>query len=446
MNSILGSGILALPYAMFGLGYALFTFMLASVSGLAYFSIDSLVQAGEFTGKKSYMVIAELAMGKFGRIYAMLMLYLHTFAAQCSFMNIVKSQLPEALMAISRIGQTCISDQKLDELSFWQTWWTDGNIIFTLVLLVFVMPLSALRKIDFLGWTSAIAMFCMAAFTVIILVFKFIITCPFTKTIPQNTTSCFFDETTTTSDNSPEYTKFMTQIEAADNTTCVTQAFAPMTINAVKAITAMMFAFQCHSEMLPIYAELKNGTRKLMLKVSIISLAATGTMYFTVALFGYLTWRQSTLSDVLLMYSFTNPYNPWVVVARMCSLICVIFSAPLLHYPCRETLHNMIWGADSPFSWVKHLGIMAFNLTGVWICCLYVKSLGQIISYAGAVTGSSLIMVLPSLSYVMLSQDKNVEQTQYIIRRRLGCKILAGFGIIFIISSFSLVLWEDIKG
>jgi len=379
----------------------------------------------------------------------MVMLWLHTFAAQCSYMKIVKNQLPEVLTSIARLGDCVKLDQKenLDAVMVTenQVWWTDGNNIFTLVLLSIVLPLCTLKKIDFLGYTSGLAMACMVVFSVVIIYLYYQIDCPFKapEMLTQFETSmvCAFDHHNISSaeSNSKGYSDFITKVSnESDLSICETAAFGSPNLQFLSSICVLLFAFQCHASMLPIYSELKGGNRKLMLRVGYISIGSVFAMYFITGLFGYLTWRTTTMGDVLLAYTHTNPKSYAVILVRICSLICVILSAPLLHFPCRKTLLTIIQGPNFSFSWFWHLGAMAFNLVLVFICVSYVESLSQIFTYAGALTASSLICLLPSLMFIFLTKDK----PEFDNRRRT-CYFLALLGLIFIPVALGLQINTD---
>ena len=57
-------------------------------------------------------------------------------------------------------------------------WYLSGDLLTILTIVLVVAPLSALKNIDFLSYTSVLSMLCMAVFSVVIVVYKFIIPCP----------------------------------------------------------------------------------------------------------------------------------------------------------------------------------------------------------------------------------------------------------------------------
>ena len=347
-------------------------------------------------------MLAERAFGIKTKVYTCIILWFHSYTAMVSYMTIVKNELPEVLLTIFRFTS---NDCNINE----NTWWTDGNILFTIVLIGFVMPLSSFRKIDFLSFTSAIGMFCMICFSAIIVYHKFIITCPFEKDLSSKNEE-FCDFSNFTSKNSHEFSKFNEELKK-DNICEVKPLQLTWSLDHVMAIPIMLFSFMCHASVLPIYAECKPHTRKFMLKVTKTALLFCFLVYLAVGVMGYLTFRSATIvSDVLLMYTNILPLSTPIMIARICSLVCVIFSAPLLHFPCRKALKMLLF-PDKPFSWSIHLSIMLFNLILVFVNVYGLgQSLGNLLSYGGIIAGNSLILILPNLFYLKLCSVETFSQ------------------------------------
>jgi len=203
----------------------------------------------------------------------------------------------------------------------------------------------------------------------------------------------------------------------------------------------------------PIYTvdDIFTKSRNLMTKVVTISMSIVAIIYLLVATCGYLTWRNAMLtSDILLAYSFTHPDSNWIIVARLCSLICVIFSAPLLHYPCRRALTILMFDHENnpdsdKFSWKIHLGTMVINIILIASILLYgSQNIGQLFNYSGSIAANSLLIILPSLCYLKAFPDKNFGLDHYEPGwRRNVCKFLVVFEFSLVIFCIGMTLKKD---
>ena len=403
MNAILGGAIVGLPFALANLGYILYIVALLLVSCLALFSINLLLKACDLHKTSSYEKLASLAFGKPGLWYTCLIIYLHTMLAMCSFMFIVLYEAPTFIRGI--LGQESTCDNLSDDGN--TVWYLRGDLLAVMVVWIIVMPLAVAKNIDFLGKSSAIGMLAMVVFSAMIVVYKFIIECPvrgwdgaarffenYNNTM--NTDNCSLEEVF--KDYEIEF------YEKSANQTCEASAVI-INSNSIYAVPTMLFAFQCHASCLPVYAELRNGDRMKMLKVAIIAVSGVFSMYTTVAYFTYFTWYNLTLEEVLMMYSSLDAGDPKILIARGCLLLCVIFSTPLLHFPCRKAQTKLFWADNVEFSWVRHLGLMLINLGLVSVVVCFAPGIQTLFGYGGAITANSLEIILPCLFYYRLGDD-----------------------------------------
>ena len=403
MNAILGGAIVGLPFALANLGYILYIVALLLVSCLALFSINLLLKACDLHKTSSYEKLASLAFGKPGLWYTCLIIYLHTMLAMCSFMFIVLYEAPTFIRGI--LGQESTCENLSDDGN--TVWYLRGDLLAVMVVWIIVMPLAVAKNIDFLGKSSAIGMLAMVVFSAMIVVYKFIIECPvrgwdgaarffenYNNTM--NTDNCSLEEVF--KDYEIEF------YEQSANQTCEASA-AIINSNSIYAVPTMLFAFQCHASCLPVYAELRNGDRMKMLKVAIIAVSGVFSMYTTVAYFTYFTWYNLTLEEVLMMYSSLDASDPKILIARGCLLLCVIFSTPLLHFPCRKAQTKLFWADNVEFSWVRHLGLMLINLGLVSVVVCFAPGIQTLFGYGGAITANSLEIILPCLFYYRLGDD-----------------------------------------
>lgn len=432
MNVILGSGILAMPYVMATLGWGLFIIGLLGVCCLGIFAIDSLLRCTQKTGITSYEQLAGEALGPAGRYYTIACIYFHTLIAMCSYMIIVKQELPEVVMAIASMNGSCPTEQ---------VWWINGNVIFVLTLVLFVMPLSTFKRLDFLGWTSGLAMILMGVFSGIIIAYSGNIECPIQLESGNTTEECQIFKDITAENAGKDYAKFEAAVNAAGNSTDETCNLSVVSnlgrLEVVSAMPIVLFAMMCQESIMTLYSELKYQSREVMLRIVYISFGLIFTIYTTVAFFGFKTWRSYTISEVLIMYTINFSHDAWIILARCCSLICVILSAPLLHFPNRRALLILVFGDNHEFSWLKWIGAMIFNLGIVAGLVMGAKSLGQLFTYAGIFTANSLMLILPAWFYYKIETDP-----AFSTRRKI-CLGLTVFGFVFMAFSFVLQVYQD---
>ena len=151
---------------------------------------------------------------------------------------------------------------------------------------------------------------------------------------------------------------------------------------------------------MPIYNELRNGSKQKMMKVATVAVLAVFIVFTIVSFFGYFTWYDLTMGEVLLMYSSINPTDIKILLARSCILICVILSAPLLHFTCRRAQIKLFYGDNKKFSWATHIGFMIINLTIVGIVAItFHGKINAFFGFGGAITANSLVIILPCGMY-----------------------------------------------
>ncbi|CAG5084637.1 Oidioi.mRNA.OKI2018_I69.PAR.g10698.t1.cds [Oikopleura dioica] len=466
MNAILGSGILGLAYAVKSLGILLYIIMLMGVAGMAFYAITLLLNMCQITGYRSYEQIAEAAYGARGKLVAVICISVHTLGAMVSFLFICKYELPPVVKMFLGIDP-CVD-----------TWYTNGDVLTAMVVLFIVGPLAAAKDISFLGYTSGFAMGCMIFCTVLIVLQSSGIPCPLEPSMPDGYWQFMFQkaeeecgadwgELTKESYLADKYDEdllanfrsnenFVLQNESCSladpiaefyhevPTQSCTSEWISLTLRSAYAIPTMVFAFQCHASVLPIYAELKQPSKKKMQYVSTISIGLVFIMYLLASLFGYLTFKNATGPELFVMYSGYMPDDRLILFGRLMVLICVIFSAPLLHYPCRKALIVGIWGPEympggKDFKWLIWLGTMTFILTAVVLMVIFVPGIKVVFGLAGATVATMLVIIMPAGFYYKLGpepKDSTTKRINYAV-------VIAGF--IFVIFSVSLLVYDMIK-
>uniref|UniRef100_A0A671WGJ3 Solute carrier family 38 member 5 n=1 Tax=Sparus aurata TaxID=8175 RepID=A0A671WGJ3_SPAAU len=397
-NAIMGSGILGLAYAMSNTGIILFILLLICIAILSAYSIHLLLKSAGVVGIRAYEQLGNRAFGPPGKVLAAVIITIHNIGAMSSYLFIVKSELPLVIQAfLSKHENT-------------GEWYLNGNYLIIIVSALIILPLALMRQLGYLGYTSGFSLSCMVFFLISV-IWKML-------NDHHNQTS-FHDHV---------------HINATDDQ-CEAKMF---TVNSQTAYTIpiLAFAFVCHPEVLPIYTELRDATKKRMQGVANISIMAMFVMYLLTALFGYLTFYGNVESELLHTYSRVDPLDVLVLCVRLAVLVAVTLTVPVVLFPIRRALLQILF-ADKPFSWAIHIGIAFCLLFLVNLLVILVPSIRDIFGLIGATSAPSLIFILPGIFYIRIVPE---EQEPLLSRTKITAACFAALGFVFMVMSLSFII------
>uniref|UniRef100_A0A8C4E8Z7 Solute carrier family 38 member 5a n=2 Tax=Dicentrarchus labrax TaxID=13489 RepID=A0A8C4E8Z7_DICLA len=413
-NAIMGSGILGLAYAMSNTGIILFLILLVSIAILSAYSIHLLLRSAGVVGIRAYEQLGNRAFGPPGKILAACIITIHNIGAMSSYLFIVKSELPLVIQAfLSKHENT-------------GEWFLNGNYLIIIVSAVIILPLALMKQLGYLGYTSGFSLSCMVFFLISVIYKKFNIPCP------------LGDEHHNVTPIADHHTVINGTI---NDDFCKAKLF---TTNSQTAYTIpiLAFAFVCHPEVLPIYTELRDATKKRMQTVANISIMAMFVMYLLTALFGYLTFFGAVESELLHTYSRVDPLDVLVLCVRLAVLVAVTLTVPVVLFPIRRALLQILF-PDKPFRWSVHITIAFCLLFLVNLLVIFVPSIRDIFGLIGATSAPSLIFILPGIFYVRIVPE---EQEPFLSRPKIQAACFAALGFIFMIMSLSFIIIDWVTG
>lgn len=461
INAIVGSGILGLAYAMRRLGIVPFLAMILLVAGLAYYGVCLLLDLCCLTGVKSYERIAKRAYGRPGKFVCIVSIVLSTVGMMCSYLFVLKYELPSVIKMLAGLD------------SCQNFLYTNGDFLVILALITVILPLASLRNISFLGYTSGFAMCCMIFCAFIIISQHFQIPCPLELSMPdsywhfmlEDTSECHFwnegeyteekylmekysnqsqgnpvglDKNASACHLAPSVEEFYREVPEQS---CGVD-FVSLSLHSAFAVPTMMFAFQCHACVLPIYNDSKQS-KNVMKIAAFIAVCVVLFMYVTVSLFGYLTFKNATGPELFVMYAGFDPTSTLNLVARICVIFVAMFSTPIMHYPCRQAFIIGLFGRErlpgaNNFRWLVWLGSTLAILTFVLILVLFVPNISDVFGFTGATASTMLVMIMPAGFYYKLGPEKSNSA-----KKRLNLFIVI-FGFIFVTISVGLLIYSHI--
>uniref|UniRef100_A0A8C4Q3E1 Solute carrier family 38 member 2 n=1 Tax=Eptatretus burgeri TaxID=7764 RepID=A0A8C4Q3E1_EPTBU len=259
-NAIMGSGILGLAFGMASTGLALFTILLSAVTIMSIFSVYLLLETAEYAQTKSYEQMGYIAYRWFGKVMASLSVMLQNIGAMSTYLFIIKKELPALL-------------EEITSTDSWKNYF-NGEIAVIIAALFIILPLCSMKNIGHLGYSSTFSLGCMAFFQIVIIYKKFSISC----------------ETSVINGTTEYHYAYWRDYNETGHDSCKPE-IALLNKKTIYAIPIAIFAYVAHPEVLPIYKELKDASKKRMLHVSYVSMFTMFIMYILTAIFGYLTFN-----------------------------------------------------------------------------------------------------------------------------------------------------------
>ncbi|KAJ5745354.1 Vacuolar amino acid transporter 5 [Penicillium odoratum] len=264
------------------------------------------------------------------------------------------------------------------------------TILLTTVLnRLIVIPLSYLRRLDSLKYTSIAALVSMA-YLVVLVVYHFI-------------------RGDTMADRGP-----------------IRVGHWAGAIPTLSSLPVIIFAFTCHQNMFSILNEIANNSHFRTTSVVLASTGSAAATYILVAITGYLSFGNNVGGNIVGMY----PPGVYATIGRAAIVMLVIFSYPLQCHPCRASVDAVLkWRPHSksqstgengsphrhpllgprgnrtpePMSDLRFSVITTTILILSYIVAMTVSSLEAVLAYVGSTGSTSISFILPGLFYYKIS-------------------------------------------
>uniref|UniRef100_A0A8C4LXW8 Solute carrier family 38 member 3 n=1 Tax=Equus asinus asinus TaxID=83772 RepID=A0A8C4LXW8_EQUAS len=398
-NAIMGSGILGLAYAMANTGIILFLFLLTAIALLSSYSIHLLLKSSGIVGIRAYEQLGYRAFGMPGKLAAALAITLQNIGAMSSYLYIIKSELPLVIRAFLNL-QDHTSD-----------WYVNGNYLVILVSVIVILPLALMRQLGYLGYSSGFSLSCMVFFLIAV-------------------------------SHPPSWLREGARVlrESSSMRGCLNKV--PMSPQTAYTIPIMAFAFVCHPEVLPIYTELKDPSKRKMQHISNLSIAVMYVMYFLAALFGYLTFYDGVESELLHTYNKVDPFDVLILCVRVAVLTAVTLTVPIVLFPVRRAIQQMLFQSQE-FSWLRHTLIATSLLICINLLVIFAPTILGIFGIIGATSAPCLIFIFPAIFYfrIVPTEKEPARSTPKIL-----ALCFAVLGLLLMTMSMSFIIIDWVSG
>ncbi|KAI9684125.1 MAG: hypothetical protein M1829_003395 [Trizodia sp. TS-e1964] len=383
LNTILGAGVLAMPFALSQMGILLGTFVITWAALTAGFGLYLQIRCARYLerGKSSFFALSQITYPQAAVIFDAA-IAVKCFGVGVSYLIIIGDLMPGVIHGFfSDVGQRGF----LVERNFWIT-----------VFMLVIIPLAFLRRLDSLKYTSIVALISIG-YLVILVIYHF-----------------FKGDT------------------MADRGEVRVVKWAGL-IQTLSSFPIVVFGYTCHQNMFSILNEISDNSPPRTAGVVVASIGSACSTYILVAITGYLSFGSNIHENIVGMYLPSVAST----IAKAAIVVLVMFSYPLQAHPCRASTDAVLrWRPFKPHSPLpNHQGrspsrtvpllpplkpssagkspdsmsdLRFAVITSVIIILSYfvamtVSSLGSVLAYVGSTGSTSISFILPGLFYYKIS-------------------------------------------
>jgi len=170
------------------------------------------------------------------------------------------------------------------------------------------------------------------------------------------------------------------------------------------AFSTYCFGLQCHLVFIPVYYSIRRSSVPRMDLVIIFAYTLCFLLYASVGILGYCAFGQDVSSDFLADPRVPN--NFWTSTARIGLAIKSFVSYPLLHFPARLCLGDLVVQGNINDNPLAFYGLTLGFLFSTWFIAIAVKDLAQVIDFTSALLGIFQVFIWPGLLLVKLRPGK----------------------------------------
>ncbi|XP_019744401.1 putative sodium-coupled neutral amino acid transporter 11 isoform X1 [Hippocampus comes] len=379
VNSIIGSGVVGLPYALNQAGLPFGVLLLIIVAFITDYTIILLIKGGNLSGTNSYQSLVQSTFGFPGFLILSALQFLYPFIAMISYNITTGDTLTKIFQRISGVGPDHIM--------------ADRHFVIVMSTVLCTLPLSLYRNIERLGKVSFLSMI----LTVIILVIVIIRAATLGPQM-YTYTNVSVDEALILQCGNRMTTQRKCCFLSSPPTA---EAWLFAKWNAIQAVGVMSFAFICHHNSFLIYGSLERPTLTNWTRVTHISVGSALIISAAFAVASYVTFTGYTQGDIFENYCRNDNLATF---GRFCFALSIITTFPLECFVTREVISNSICGRE--LSKVEHISVTVIIVAACTAMSLAYDCLGIVLELNGALSATPLIFIIPSACFLKLSPGR----------------------------------------
>ncbi|OAD02873.1 hypothetical protein MUCCIDRAFT_178357 [Mucor lusitanicus CBS 277.49] len=350
-NSIIGAGIIGLPFAFKEAGFWMGIFLLVALTIVVDWTVRLLMYNGKLAGRSTYQDLMEFAFGRPGLIAISIFQFAFAFGGMCAYCVIIGDTVPHVIRSLfPKIHQVPV------------VWiFGDRRLCISFFTLFVSYPLSLYRDISKLAKTSALALI-----AIIVIIVSVAVEGPGMPTDIRGSSDVMFN--------------FIND-------------------EVFQAIAVISFAFVCHHNSFLIFGSLKQPSLNRFAVVTHWSMGIAFFTCFALAVSGYLVFTDKTVGNILNNFPSDNTF---INIARLAFGLNMFTTIPLEAFVCREVLETFYW-PSAPFDKTRHFLITTALILITLTISLLTCNLGIVLELTGGFSATVLAFVLPPLCFLKLA-------------------------------------------
>ena len=363
VSTMIGGGLLSLPFAFQQGGFAVSSFVLFFTFVSSTYGAFLIINSKKYcSGRvKNIEDVAKVAFGKNGQRVVQILLIVLLYLSSVAYFILITEQMSPIVYLL--FGQNTIWSKKITLLT---------------IVFVIVFPISLMKNLSTLSFTSSLSVVCGIFLCVCV--------------IYRSSTSGF---------GGPVNDKYNPIV------------WYPRSIGGfLTCVSIAEVGYSCHFNVLPMYDELRFQTRKNKRIILLLAMGITYAMNIIISFFGYSQFRKYTDQDITTNYSSNDNI---VTCGRVAFCLVLLLSYPLLIVPCRASINKMIWTVeDTPLKILSYVSKQEANgpnrvcwfletmmIVGTsFILAYLVPQVNMVWGVVGAVGCTMSIYILPPAFYL----------------------------------------------
>jgi len=355
-NSIMGAGILGIPFAIRSVGSGWGVALFLAVGSMSAFTMHLLVASGALVGVASYEEVAGKAFGTPGRVFLELVMIASVLGVLTAYLVLLGDFLSPVLCPYAT------------------RWAVFGLLLHRRVILTLLagmlLPLSLVRNLATLRGASGLSIALMALFALML---------GYRSLSP-------FDVADVPHASPPPHDHPMSAPYRA----------------ALHGLPIMTFAFSSHVCVFPVYNSLCRPSPRRISAVIAGAMLLCLALYSVVAFLGARSFGASTCPNLLNNFAALDPL---AALIRMAFTVCIVTTYPLILFAARRALDLLLFtkpaaqGQGGRRNFVETVALVTASL----LLATLAPGVRPVFALSGAAFATVIAFVAPSACYIKLT-------------------------------------------